>query len=225
MTTSPVNTKYVIAPETLIQAYALGVFPMAEDAAAGEIHFYEPDIRGVIPLAPPHIPKRLLRTLKQRRYDVRWNSRFVAVIDACAAPSAVRPTTWINAEIRRLFIALHHLGFAHSVEVFDKDMLVGGLYGLRIGQAFFGESMFSHAANASKIALCHLIGRLVHCDMQLLDAQFSNDHLKQFGLLEMPRAEFHKKLQPAIAASGDLQFAESEEVMLYSLMQAVTDRS
>ena len=219
------SEKHVIAPETLIQAYTLGVFPMAEDALSDEVHFYEPEIRGVLPLNPPHIPRRLLRTVKQRPYEIRWNQNFTSVIDACAEATSERPHTWINAEIRKLFIALHHLGFAHSVEAFDGETLVGGLYGLRIGRAFFGESMFSRRPNSSKIALCHLIGRLVHCDMALLDAQFSNDHLKQFGLIEMPRDVFQQQLQIALSEPGDLQLSKSEDEIIYSLVQAVTDTS
>ena len=216
---------HVIAPETLIQAYTLGVFPMAEDATSTEMHFYEPDIRGVLPLDPPHIPKRLLRTVKQQRYHIRWNTNFTSVIDACSEATPDRPTTWINAEIRKLFIALHHLGFAHSVEVYEDTQLIGGLYGLRIGSAFFGESMFSRKTNASKIALCHLIGRLVHCDIKLLDAQFSNTHLMQFGLIEMPRDKFQAKLQTAISQSADLQFRVSENVIIGTLIQAVAKTS
>ena len=213
---------YVIAPETLIQAYALGIFPMAEDAAATELNFYEPDIRGVIPLHPPHVPKRLLRQVRQARFEIRWNSCFADVIDACAAPTNNRPSTWINKDIRRLFIALHHMGFAHSVEVFDDDRLVAGLYGLRIGSAFFGESMFSRITNGSKIALCHLLGRLIYCDMQLLDAQFTNDHLLQFGRIEMPKEVFHAHLHKAVTTPCDLRFDIGESEMIQSLIQAVT---
>lgn len=213
---------YVIAPETLIQAYAIGIFPMADDAASAEVHFYEPDIRGVIPLHPPHVPKRLLRQVRQARFEIRWNSCFADVIDACAAPTHTRPSTWINKDIRRLFIALHHMGFAHSVEVFDDDRLVAGLYGLRIGSAFFGESMFSRITNGSKIALCHLLGRLIHSDMHLLDAQFTNDHLLQFGLIEMPKQEFHTHLHNAVTTPCDLHFDIGEAEMIQSLIQAVT---
>ena len=217
--------KHVIAPETLIQAYSLGVFPMAEDATSDEVHFYQPEIRGILPLNPPHIPRRLLRTVKKQSFSVRWNQNFASVIDACAEATSDRPSTWINPEIRKLFIALHHLGFAHSVEVFENATLVGGLYGLRIGKAFFGESMFSRRTNASKIALCHLIGRLIYCDMELLDAQFSNDHLKQFGLIEVPRDEFQKQLQSALSKSGDLQLAISEDDIIHSLVQGMTETS
>lgn len=217
--------KYVLAPETLIQAYTLGVFPMAEDASSDEVHFYEPEIRGILPLTPPHIPRRLLRTVKQKPFTVQWNQNFSAVIDACAEETSDRPSTWINPEIRKLFIALHRLGFAHSVEISMEGQLIGGLYGLRIGRAFFGESMFSRRTNASKIALCHLIGRLVHCGIDLLDAQFSNDHLKQFGLIEIPRDAFQLRLQSALAKSGDLQFSVSEDEIIHSLIQAVIDTS
>ena len=216
---------YVIAPETLIQAYTLGIFPMADDAHSTDVHFYEPDIRGVLPLHPPHIPRRLLRTVKQQPYDIYWNKNFPAVIDACAEATPDRPTTWINAEIRKLFIALHQMGFAHSVEVYDGDIMIGGLYGLRIGRAFFGESMFSRKTNASKIALCHLIGRLIHCDMKLLDAQFSNDHLMQFGLIEMPAESFQTELQDALQQPGNLQLSVPEPIIIQSLLQAVTDTS
>jgi len=214
--------QWVHAPETLLQAYAMGVFPMAENAAAEEIRFYQPEERALLPLNPPLIPRRLRRTVRQRRFQLRWNSAFAAVIDGCAAPAAGRQTTWINAEIRRLYIALHKMGFAHSVEVFDQDQLVGGLYGVALGGAFFGESMFSLRPDASKIALVHLMARLLDGGFQLLDAQFENDHLRQFGLFTLENARFQDRLQAALQKPAFLRLDQSEEAVLAVLEQAIS---
>ena len=214
--------QWVHAPETLLQAYAMGVFPMAESATAEEIRLYQPEERALLPLDPPHIPRRLRRTVRQRQYALRWNSAFAAVIDGCAAPAAGRPTTWINAEIRRLYIALHKMGFAHSVEVFDQDQLVGGLYGVALGGAFFGESMFSLRPDASKIALVHLIARLLDGGFQLLDAQFDNDHLRQFGLFTLDNDRFQDRLQAALQKPAFLRLDQSEDAVLAVLEQAIT---
>ena len=190
---------YIYAPETIIKAYSLGVFPMAESRDDGALHFYEPQQRGILPINPPHIPRRLLRLVRQTRWQVSINTDFRAVIEGCAEQTESREDSWINAEIIRLYLALHKMGFAHSIEVWEGDALIGGLYGIKLGGAFFGESMFSRRSNASKIALAHLMARLYYGNFTLLDAQFTNDHLLQFGLIEVPKQEFQKQLQTALA--------------------------
>ncbi len=213
---------YAYSPETIIKAYSLGVFPMAESRTAADIQFYEPDIRGILPLDPPHVPRRLLKLVRQKHYHVSIDADFKAVIEACAAPSITRDDSWINDEIIRLYCTLHKMGFAHSVEVWEGHTLIGGLYGVRIGQAFFGESMFSRRSNASKIALTHLMARLYHSGFHLLDAQFSNDHLLQFGLQEIPKQLFKQKLAIALSTQSEFPVNVSEEEALYYLAQART---
>ena len=216
-------TSYVCAPETIIKAYAMGLFPMAESHDSKEIRFYDPDVRGLIPLDDTlgsglHIPRRLQRRVRQHPYDITIDQDFTAVISACAAPRANRTDTWINTDIRRLFIALHRMGFAHSVEVWHQGNLVGGLYGLSLRAAFFGESMFSRQTDASKIALVHLMARLRHGGFQLLDAQFTNEHLKQFGVKDVPRAEFQKRLANALAKEASLNLAASSLPMVIKML-------
>ena len=213
--------QYIFAPETLIKAYSLGVFPMALARDDDEIHFFEPDMRGIIPLHPPHIPKRLLRLVKQRPYDVRYNTAFHEVITQCAHVTADRPDSWINQTIIELYVALHAMGFAHSVEVYDGTELIGGLYGIKLGRVFFGESMFSRRPNTSKIALTHLMARLHYGGFQLLDAQFGNDHLAQFGLIEIPKNTFQELLQEALKGQADLKLAKSEGEMISHLLQVI----
>ncbi len=213
------SQQFVIAPETIIQAYTLGIFPMAASKDAEDIQFFQPDIRGVLPIRPPHIPKRLQRLLRKRPFEILWNQNFPAVIDGCAAPRSDTQDTWINPQIRRLYISLHMLGFAHSVEVYEEGQLVGGLYGVAIGGAFFGESMFSRVSNASKIALCHLMARLRYGNFKLLDAQFVNDHLIQFGIESIDKDDFHKQLERAINSKASLDLDVPESIILQSLWQ------
>lgn len=213
--------QYIFAPETLIKAYSLGVFPMALARDDDEIHFFEPDMRGIIPLDPPHIPKRLLRLVKQRPYEVRYNTAFHEVITQCSQVTVDRPDSWINQTIIELYVALHAMGFAHSVEIYEGAELIGGLYGIKLGRVFFGESMFSRRPNTSKIALAHLMARLHYGGFQLLDAQFGNDHLTQFGLIEIPKNRFQDKLQEALKGQADLHLAKSEAEMIAHLLQAI----
>lgn len=215
--------RYLYAPETIIKAYALGLFPMAESHDSREIRFYDPEIRGVIPIDDTignglHIPKRLARRAKQHPYDITIDRDFNAVITACAAPSVTRSSTWINSDIRQLYIALHKLGFAHSIEAWHDGELIGGLYGVCLRSAFFGESMFTRQTDASKIALVHLIARLRHGGFQLLDAQFSNEHLKQFGITEVPRTQFHRLLENALAAEAKLNLAAPSLPMVMEML-------
>ena len=213
------SKQFIIAPETLIQAYTLGIFPMAASKDSEEIQFFQPDVRGIIPLNNPRIPKRLKRLLKKQLFDIQWNKNFSAVIDGCAAPRSDTSDTWINPMIRSLYNSLHMLGFAHSVEVYQDGRLIGGLYGVAIGGAFFGESMFSRVSNASKIALCHLMARLKYSNFTLLDAQFVSDHLIQFGIEPVKKDEFQKKLGDAINCNASLKLDIPESIILHSLLQ------
>ena len=204
--------RFAFSPETLIKAYTLGVFPMADSADSREIKFYDPDVRALIPLAwregarhEFHLPRRLARTVRQQRFTVTIDRDFPAVIDQCAALGDGRNETWINRDIRQLYIALRRLGFAHSIEVWQDETLVGGLYGVALRAAFFGESMFSRQTDASKVALVHLVARLRAGGFHLLDAQFTNDHLRQFGIHEVSRDQFQRRLQRALGAAADLQ--------------------
>ncbi len=189
--------------EHLLYAYRHGLFPMADSAEAGEIYWYNPPLRGQLSIEGLHIPSRLLKTVRQDPYEIRTDSDFTGVIDGCAEARKDRPQTWINETIRRLFIELHEQGHAHSVECYEHGKLVGGLYGMALGGAFFGESMFSRRRDASKVALVHLAARLWKGGYTLLDTQFVNDHLKQFGIYEIPREEYLAQLEEALVMGGD----------------------
>jgi leucyl/phenylalanyl-tRNA--protein transferase len=192
-----------ITPQLLLRAYAAGLFPMAESADSTELHWFDPPRRGVLPLDGLHVPRRLARTVKAGRFRVTADDAFAAVITACAAPAPDRPNTWINDEIVALYTTLHRGGFAHSIECWDGDTLVGGLYGVSLGGAFFGESMFSRATDASKVALIHLVARLRAAGFILLDTQFVTDHLARFGTIEIDRAEYRRQLATALALRPD----------------------
>ncbi len=216
--------RFAFSPETLIKAYSLGVFPMADSADSREIKFYDPDMRALIPLAwrqgarhEFHIPRRLARTVRRQPFAVTINRDFATVIDECAAIRDGRTDTWINRDIRQLYIALHRLGFAHSVEVWDGETLVGGLYGVALRAAFFGESMFSRRTDASKIALVHLVARLRAGGFRLLDAQFTNDHLMQFGIYELNRDMFQERLAAALATAGNLDLGADSQPMVEAM--------
>jgi leucyl/phenylalanyl-tRNA--protein transferase len=189
-----------LTPQLLLQAYAEGLFPMAESAESDELYWFDPDRRGILPLDGFHVPRRLRRTLRQGIFEVRTDSAFDRVISACAT---VRPNTWINQDIVRSYCDLHTYGYAHSVEAWLGHRLVGGLYGVALGGAFFGESMFSRVTDASKVALVHLVARLVRAGFTLLDTQFVTEHLSQFGAVEIPRAEYRKRLTAALAVVAD----------------------
>ncbi|AQR61749.1 leucyl/phenylalanyl-tRNA--protein transferase [Brevundimonas sp. LM2] len=189
--------------EDLLRCYARGVFPMGEARDDPRVFLVEPDLRGVIPLEAFHIPTRLRRTVRSERFVVRIDTAFSAVLDACAAPAPGREDTWINAPIRRLYMELHARGHAHSLECWRDEVLVGGLYGVTLGGAFFGESMFSRATDASKVALVHLVARLRAGGWILLDAQFRTEHLDQFGLIETPQGAYLRLLGAALTARPD----------------------
>ncbi len=189
--------------EALLRCYANGVFPMGEARDDPRVFIVEPDQRGVIPLTAFHIPTRLRRTIRKDAFAVRVDTAFASVLDACAAPAPGREDTWINAPIRRLYLELHARGFAHSIECWRDEVLVGGLYGVTLGGAFFGESMFSRATDASKVALVHLVARLRLGGWRLLDAQFRTPHLDQFGLIETPQSTYLRMLDAALRATPD----------------------
>lgn len=187
-----------LTPEILLRAYSIGLFPMAESADDPEIFWVEPEVRGIIPLNDFHVSKSLAKAIRQKPFDIRFDTAFERVLDKCAEPAPDRPSTWINQTIRDLYTALFHMGHAHSVEAFEGDELVGGLYGVSLGAAFFGESMFSRRSNASKIALVYLVERLKAQGFVLLDTQFTTDHLKTFGAIDMPKEEYEAVLQAAM---------------------------
>ena len=193
-----------ITPEVLLKAYACGIFPMAEDADDPTLYWIEPERRGIIPLSGFHIAARLARTVRTTPFVVRVDHDFAAVVAGCAAPGAGRRRTWINARIRALYHGLHDRGYCHSVEVYDGEALVGGLYGVSLGGVFFGESMFHRARDASKIALVHLVARLKLGGFELLDTQFLTDHLKMFGATEVAQERYGRLLAKAIRGEADM---------------------
>ena len=191
-----------LTPELLLAAYQRGVFPMADPEAEDQIHWYAPDPRGIMPIEQFHVPKTLAQLVRQERFEVTSDRSFRAVMRGCAD----RETTWISQEIIDAYTALHERGYAHSVECWQDDQLAGGLYGVAVKGAFFGESMFYRVRDASKVALVHLVRRLHRGGFHLLDTQFVTDHLRQFGAKEIPRAIYEKRLARALhtdAAWGD----------------------
>jgi leucyl/phenylalanyl-tRNA--protein transferase len=192
-----------ITPQVLLKAYACGIFPMAESADDPALYWIEPQQRGILQLDNVHVPRRLARTIRQRVFDVRIDTAFDGVISGCAASRPGRRTTWINPKIRALYRDLFESGYCHTVEAWSNDRLVGGLYGVALNGAFFGESMFSLERDASKVALVYLCARLIHGGFALLDTQFVTDHLRQFGTVEIERAEFHALLEKALAREAD----------------------
>ena len=194
-----------VTPEVLLRAYACGIFPMSDSADDPGLFWVEPEERGVIPLDGFRIASRLARTVRSDVFTVTVNTAFKRVIAECAAPKAGRDDTWINQRIRDLYGALHEMGHAHSVEVWDGDALVGGLYGVSLGRAYFGESMFHHARDASKVALVHLVARLMAGGFKLLDTQYVTEHLRQFGATEVPRERYRKLLDAALDGIADFE--------------------
>jgi leucyl/phenylalanyl-tRNA--protein transferase len=197
------NAFVEITPEVLLKAYACGIFPMAESAEDPALYWIEPEMRGIIPLDAFHVPARLARTVRTTPLIVRIDRDFEGVIDGCAEPKRDRSRTWINTRIRRIYRALFERGHCHTVEIYDGDELVGGLYGVSLGRAFFGESMFHHARDASKIALVHLVARLKAGGYRLLDTQFVTEHLRTFGAVEVPKRRYHRLLEEALPGQAD----------------------
>ncbi|WP_114391986.1 leucyl/phenylalanyl-tRNA--protein transferase [Oleisolibacter albus] len=214
-----------LTPELLLRAYAAGVFPMAESAESTELLWFDPPWRGILPLDGFHVPRRLRRTMRQTPFEVRIDSDFPAVMQACGAPAPGRESTWINAEILEAYTALHRLGHAHSVECWQSGTLVGGLYGVALGGAFFGESMFSRTSDASKVALVHLVARLRAGGYRLLDTQFVTRHLTQFGATEIPRHRYRVQLAAAVRAEATFYPALGEDDLVAALLQSTTQTS
>lgn len=192
-----------ISPALLLKAYAAGIFPMAESADDPDLHWVEPKMRGILPLDRFHVSDRLARLVRAERFDIRADQDFAAVIEACAAPRAASRETWINGPIRQLYQRLFDMGYCHSIEVREGDALVGGLYGIALGSAFFGESMFHRVRDCSKLALVHLVARLKAGGFTLLDTQFVTEHLQQFGAVAISRAEYRKRLAEAVNRPAD----------------------
>jgi leucyl/phenylalanyl-tRNA--protein transferase len=208
-------TSLTIEPEFLLEAYACGLFPMAEDRDDPAIHWIEPKHRGIIPLDKFHIPKRLRRTLRNNSHQISVDKKFCEVIRACSESSQSRENTWINKPIENLYVTLFNMGYAHSVETYKDGKLVGGLYGVALGGVFFGESMFSRTSDSSKLALCHLSARLLKSKFKLFDVQFITNHLKQFGAVEITQNDYKKLLFNAvnnkIVFQSNLSFIELNE--------------
>ena len=211
-------------PDILLRAYAVGLFPMAEHRDDAALYWIDPEKRGILPLESFHIPRRLRRKVRQRRFDVRCNTAFEAVIRECSAPGADRDETWINDEIIDLYIELHDMGRAHSVECWRDGNLVGGLYGVVLGAAFFGESMFSAETDASKVALVHLVARLRKGGFRLLDTQFVTRHLYQFGAVEIHRSGYRQLLADALDATAKFH-SVLDDSELDAFVQSITQTS
>jgi leucyl/phenylalanyl-tRNA--protein transferase len=194
-----------VTPEILLRAYSAGLFPMAESADDPDIYWVQPKVRGIIPLDRFHVSRSLAKTLRHKPFDIRVNTAFDQVMEFCAESTEMRPTTWINPMILTLYKELHRMGYTHSVEAWEGDELVGGLYGVSLGSAFFGESMFSRRRDASKICLVHLVERMQERGFTLLDTQFTTEHLKTFGAIDISRKDYEKLLEKAMQ-SDDLDF-------------------
>ena len=192
-----------ITPQVLLKAYACGIFPMAESANDPGMFWVEPEMRGILPLDDFHIPRSLKKTIRKNRFEISFDTAFRAVVDHCAEENATRKKTWINPRIRELYCELHEFGHGHSVEAWHDGQLVGGLYGVRLGGAFFGESMFSRMPDASKVALVHLVYRMKKGGFVLLDTQFTTAHLERFGVIEVPRDAYHELLEEALLEDGN----------------------
>jgi leucyl/phenylalanyl-tRNA--protein transferase len=194
-----------ITPDILLRAYSIGLFPMAESADDPEIFWVEPELRGVLPLDHFHVSKSLAKAVRKKPFEIRFDYAFDQVIAACAEETSGRPSTWINRTIRSLYSTLFDMGHAHTVEAWEGNELVGGLYGVSLGSAFFGESMFSRRTDASKICLVHLVERLRERGFTLLDTQFTTEHLKTFGAIDVPKADYAAVLAAAME-SPHLEF-------------------
>ncbi|MBR0673046.1 leucyl/phenylalanyl-tRNA--protein transferase [Neoroseomonas soli] len=203
-----------VTPDLLLRAYAAGVFPMAEGRRSERLYWLDPALRGVLPLdAGFHLPRRLKRTALSGRFEITADRDFIGALRGCAEPAPGRTDTWINDEIERLFTDLYLCGAAHSIEVSQEGRLVGGLYGVALGGAFFGESMFSRVTDASKVALVHLVARLRLCGFVLLDTQFLTEHLARFGAVEIPKAEYKRRLAEALEVPAQWRAAIPPEAI------------
>jgi len=211
-----------LTPDLLLRAYAIGIFPMAESRIDPELHWIDPDMRGILPLDRVHVPRKLRARIRRGDFEVRCNTAFHAVIRGCAEPAENRPDTWINPVIEQLYNELFEMGFAHSVESWQGDELVGGLYGVSLGAAFFGESMFSRVTDASKVALAQLVLRLRKGGFQLLDTQFTTPHLSRFGAEEIPREEYRRLLTQAVSSQAEFYSGAVSDSELEEFLQSTT---
>jgi leucyl/phenylalanyl-tRNA--protein transferase len=211
-----------LTPELLLRAYAAGIFPMAESGDDPELFWVDPVRRGILPLDGFHLPRRLARTLRANRFEISCDRDFIQVMRGCAEPTSERPQTWINDEILSVYSALHERGFAHSVEARIEDALVGGLYGVTLGGAFFGESMFSRVTDASKVALAHLVAKLKRGGFHLLDTQFVTEHLQRFGAIEISRAQYRRLLAEALETSARFPTEPLDGADVATALQAPT---
>jgi len=217
----PTRDSPPLTPELLLRAYAMGIFPMSDSRDDDSNFWVDPTRRGILPLDGFHISRSLAREIRRARYQIRINTDFTGVLRGCAD----RPETWINAEIFSLYMMLHHMGFAHSIEVWDGKELVGGSYGVALGAAFFGESMFSRRPNTSKIALAYLVDRLTIGGYCLLDTQFITDHLASLGGVEISRADYHRRLKQALGQSADFLRQPPEAGLPAGMLQRNTQTS
>ncbi|WP_434051670.1 MAG: leucyl/phenylalanyl-tRNA--protein transferase [Roseibium sp.] len=192
-----------ITPQVLLKAYACGLFPMAESADDPGLFWLEPEQRGILPFDAFHLPRRLKRTIRNDVFEIRVSTDFQRVIDGCAEPMPGRQKTWINREIRRLYGELFDMGYCHTIEAWLEGELVGGLYGVSLNGAFFGESMFTFRTDASKVCLAHLVARLIVGGYSLLDTQFVTDHLSKFGTLEVTQSDYNERLSEALKLETD----------------------
>lgn len=209
-----------LSPELILRAYASGIFPMADSADDPDLFWVDPRRRGIFPLDGVHVSRSLRRRIRKGDFEIRVNSAFSDVLDGCAD----RDVTWINAELCAVYQALHHVGHAHSVEVWEENTLAGGVFGITLGGAYFGESMFSRRRDASKIALVWLIARLRAGGFTLFDTQFVTDHLTTLGAVEIPRAEYRRRLSSALAKDGDF-LRMPEDLPPHSVVQLSTQTS
>lgn len=214
-----------LTPELLLRAYMAGIFPMAESADSAELLWFDPPMRGVLPLDRFHVPRTLRKTIRRRTFRVTVDTAFRAVVEACAETTTTRPNTWINSDIVDSYTALYDRGFGHSVECWLDGRLVGGLYGVALGAAFFGESMFSRETDASKVALVHLVARLKRGRFGLLDTQFVTSHLARFGATEISRIRYKRLLDAAVTREGRFYCAPDEDELVESFLQSTTQTS
>ena len=204
---------FEITPQVLLRAYSIGMFPMADSADDPTLFWVDPEERGIFPLDGLIVSRSLAKLVRSDRYEVRVDHDFDAVIEGCAGGGADRPKTWINERIRKLYRDLFLKGFVHTVEAWRDGELVGGLYGVQMGGAFFGESMFHTARDASKVALVHLVARLRTAGACLLDTQFVTPHLQSLGAVEIPRAEYHRRLDEALGCAADFYVWPKDEAV------------
>jgi len=215
----------ILSPELLLRAYAAGIFPMSESRDDPQVFWVDPVTRGILPLDAYHIPRSLKKAVRKGLFEIRCDSAFEQVLELCAEPGAGRENTWINPSIQDAVIKLHEMGFAHSVECWQGNRLVGGLYGIALGAAFFGESMFSRETNASKIALVHLLAYLKMGNFQLLDTQFVTEHLTRFGTIEIPARDYLTRLEKALKYQSLFRGNAEEAEMKLALDQVLEGSS